>query len=638
MVPASIRRNLAALRLRERLLTFAFGAACWVALVLVALLIACLVDWLIDRDQDTPIVVRLTLSMVVAGVAGLGAIAFLAWPQCRRLSDATLALWVEDKVPEFDHRLISAVQFNLPGVDLAGMSEELVGVVTREAETRAKRVGFGQLADHRRLAWSAFVLGPALFITALPTLIWPGLMFALVLRQFLLPIDIPHSVQLESQSAAVWPIGDDIYIKYYVTGEYDEEMIGSVWVTPEGQKTERYDLKKDPEEVADGGAIFVAKVNPSSTNITFTARLSDGRPKTPSTMMLAARPVVDPDSIRAWVILPAYCDARNVKNKVRYEKQQPHGDVILDGIPGSSVHVQFEVERGDHQAWLVLLERDNAHPQSESDGPLPEKPKPGKPEREGFIAEATFDLTGELTGYLMHVKNEHGFENKTPPRRALRMVPEGPPTVTLLRDTFGLGLSASFDLEGMPVRLGKMIRVPYACEGPYGLGRAEIHYRVLKEHKSGDEPQVEEPWVRSPLPEVVGDEKAGKFDRRIGTFEHVPFDRPVPFHAIPSDRPETWMGRTQGGGLYFQSTDKLLRIVDGITQPLELKSGDKIEYCIVVYAAPRTPEASIPFGKSESRVVTVLDKTAWEAWITAVGNEDERVRQLKTRQETIFGP
>src|SRR5580765_767986 len=122
MVPASIRNNLTGLRTRERLLTLIWGAACWFAIVLVLLLLCGLIDWLIDRSRETPMSVRVGMFFVQAIVAGVAGLLFVLWPQIRRLPDALLALWVEEKMPQFEHRLISAVQLNQPNADLQGMS------------------------------------------------------------------------------------------------------------------------------------------------------------------------------------------------------------------------------------------------------------------------------------------------------------------------------------------------------------------------------------------------------------------------------------------------------------------------------------------------------------------------------------
>src|SRR4051812_25109657 len=114
MIPPTIHHQLARLRRRERVLDLAWGGARWLALTIVLLLLAGLVDWAIDREQDTPEAVRRFLSyfqVVVAAVAGL---LFVLWPLRHRLADSVLALRVEEAQPRFRHRLISAVQLNQP--------------------------------------------------------------------------------------------------------------------------------------------------------------------------------------------------------------------------------------------------------------------------------------------------------------------------------------------------------------------------------------------------------------------------------------------------------------------------------------------------------------------------------------------
>jgi hypothetical protein len=186
----------------------------------------------------------------------------------------------------------------------------------------------------------------------------------------------------------------------------------------------------------------------------------------------------------------------------------------------------------------------------------------------------------------------------------------------------------------MPVRLGKKIRVPYACFGAYGLGKAQLLYRVLKEHESGNEPVEEEKWVRLNLPEEYADDAAGPFDPKTGVFKNTPFYKSVSFHAVGSIDENTTLGRTVGGGRAFLDTSGL-RDSKG---PVQLKSGDKIEYCIKVYAADRAPSESTPFAVSESRVSTVLSDKEFDAWLAQLGEEDKRVKQLEAKQKGVFEP
>src|SRR5260370_1477583 len=123
------------------------------------------------------------------------------------------------------------------------MSKELVAVVTREAEKETQRAGgFSQVADHSRLKWTAFVLTPTVMLVALPFAIWPGICFALLARQALADVEVPHSVTLVTVSQEYWPIGEKIKLYIRVTRDCHENMEGTLFVTPQGQRTDRYSL------------------------------------------------------------------------------------------------------------------------------------------------------------------------------------------------------------------------------------------------------------------------------------------------------------------------------------------------------------------------------------------------------------
>jgi hypothetical protein len=249
-----------------------------------------------------------------------------------------------------------------------------------------------------------------------------------------------------------------------------------------------------------------------------------------------------------------------------------------------------------------------------------------------MLAEASFDLAERFASYRVVVEDKYGFKNVPPPRRNVRILPEEPPTVSLLRDTFGIG--ADFDVEGMPVPLGGKIRVPYTCFGPYGLGKAQILYRVLKKQESGNEPVEEDRWVRLNLPEYTPDDEAGPFDPKTGVFRNTPYFKAVPFYAAPSFNPETTLGRTVGGGRVFLETNGL---TDSKGNRLELKSNDQVEYCIKVYAAHRD-RGETPFTVSETRVTTILSERDYFAWLTNLTEEDRRVKDLEAKQKGIFSP
>src|SRR5947208_2061129 len=98
-VPPILLRKLAALRWRERLLRLLFGMAVVIAVALVALVLACFVDWLYDLWDDTPFGLRTFLLFAQVLVGGLVILLAIVVPQLTRLRNSRLALFVEDKQP-----------------------------------------------------------------------------------------------------------------------------------------------------------------------------------------------------------------------------------------------------------------------------------------------------------------------------------------------------------------------------------------------------------------------------------------------------------------------------------------------------------------------------------------------------------
>src|SRR4051794_815743 len=114
MVPLSIRLKLAGLSFRERLLRLVWGKARLIAVFVAALAVACAVDWTVDRFTDTPDEARVGLLVVQMIGMGVALFFFVVWPLCVRFTQGRLALMVEDRHPQLDHRLITTVELNQP--------------------------------------------------------------------------------------------------------------------------------------------------------------------------------------------------------------------------------------------------------------------------------------------------------------------------------------------------------------------------------------------------------------------------------------------------------------------------------------------------------------------------------------------
>ena len=242
MVPRSLQRQLNRLRRRERLLRLTWAAARCLTVFSVVLASACLIDFVVDLYRDTPRWLRLGLLGAQAALWLAGALFVLRF-LVQRFSDTEVALWIEDKMPELGHRLISAVQLNRPGAATAGMSPQMIATVTRQAEDQAAAANFAQVADGRRLKWTARLLAPLVLAVLLLFAFWPDTLQALLARQFLDDRPIPRSLAIESVRARqVWPAGEEGVLRFRVRGAFAEHLRGEVRLDLPDSDRERHEL------------------------------------------------------------------------------------------------------------------------------------------------------------------------------------------------------------------------------------------------------------------------------------------------------------------------------------------------------------------------------------------------------------
>ncbi|MCS7044907.1 MAG: hypothetical protein NZO58_00985 [Gemmataceae bacterium] len=626
-------RRLATLRRRERLVALAWGAAQWLAVVMAALIAACCVDWWIDRQRDTPWPVRrlfFAWQLMLAAGAGLW---FIARPLIRRLSDDELALWVEERHQDLAHRLITTVQLSRPGAQTDGMSAELIAVVRREAEQRAATLDFAAVADHTRLRRAGLLLLPVLAVAALSLGLAPQLTGVLLARQFLADWEIPRSVAIEAVALdAVLPADEKFVLAFRVRGAVlDPSWRGTVVVIPQGQPREEYPL--DFARFDGSDAIFEARPTPTSRPFSYTARLRDGRLRRPGFVKMVPRPVVTEH--QAWLQLPTYCGTR--PDGSRYEVAQGRGDVV--GIPGSAVRLIVHTQRPVRRA-VVQLEQAAAGTEHDAP-PAVSREVPLDLDADGTKAQGTFDLRPEETGYRIVVVDDHGFANVPAPRRTVRVVPEEPPQVVLLKEQFPplgpLGPDepwSDYEVDGLPVVPGEKLRVGYLAHGPYGLGRARFLYRIIRKAESGNEEVKEEPWRVLELPETEATPASGPFDPKRGVFVNSPADASVYFHAVPSPKPDQVLGRTLGGGRFDFSTKG---IPDGKGGLVTLRVGDYFEFCVEVFA-DKDPASKRPSARSEIRTRPIISASDFGRWYVDALQEERRLRELAEKQGVVFGP
>ncbi len=620
MVPASITHQLRQLQVRECLLTLTWGLACCLAVALVLLMLGGLVDLWLDRTAATPRWVRWTM-LALQGMVNLGAIYLLLLRPLSRLpSLERLANRVEAREPAYRHRLVTAIQLNRPGVQTTGVSTALLAELTDQAEALTLERQFTRYADHRRLYWAAWTVGPPLLLALSALVIWPELTTTLLARQFLADREIPRSILLIDQTPYRWPSGSEVILEYQVidrTGTLRPELQGQVEVTPKDGIADRYPLAFT--RLVPGTtdrAIYQVRVPPSTVDFTYRARLGDGRTRAPGQVVFEPRPAVV--RLDAWVQLPDYVGRR--PDGQRYERPQTQGEILAP--PDASARVQIGTQKPIRAAQLQLLRR-------EPGTGLETAFAPAMPMNllSATQAEVSFELAPEMSAYRVVVEDEYGFRNAYPPRRGIALQEDRLPIVNLLPERFA-GLADRGEesiVDGLPIPVGQPIRIGWSARSPMAVASARLAYRIN-----------EGPWRYLPLERTSAPPEAGPFDLERGQFVGNPSDAQVEFFPVPSAEPMLLPGDLEAGGHFaFQTREVLKSLPEGDIAKLAV--GDRVEYQIEVFdKKSRLPGVRREPGRSEIRRKEIVAPEQLVEWIGRVLESESRLRRLKERQQGVF--
>lgn len=163
-MPHRLKQRIDKLRARVRVVLALYGLGCTLAVVLGAVLMLGLLDYLV-RFQDPGI--RLICSLVVVGVFAWSVYSRLWQAMSLPLGDVELAQKVQRRFPQLDSSLASAVEFLDQGEDdpTAG-SAALRQAVIAEADAKAELLDFGD-ALQRRPARRAGLAALAIMVAAM---------------------------------------------------------------------------------------------------------------------------------------------------------------------------------------------------------------------------------------------------------------------------------------------------------------------------------------------------------------------------------------------------------------------------------------------------------------------------------------
>jgi hypothetical protein len=677
-IPPILLQKLGQLRRRERFLRFAWGAARLLAVLLFALLLACLIDWTVDLWEDTPFALRVIMIAVQGTLAAIGALLLIILPICRRIRNERMALYVEYHQPQLQHRLISALQLNREDAPTEGMSPEMLDAMTREAEDQCRRLSFAGFADHRRLRRGAILLAPLILVMAILAIACPATAWALLQRQALLDVEIPRDITVWSETPAVWPSGEEVLLSFRASGPEAAERTGSVRITTRDGSNFTLPLKH--ESGGNAETWFVARVPPGSADFAFRAKLGDGRMRRAAHVHYVPRPnVIQQDG---YLILPDYVGLKPYGRP--YEQLQPGGDIT--GMPELSARIVVKTQKKVFRAVLEtfgtpypnlagtggLTKTQQGYNQlltqlataSASAGVLGPQPPPGL----GLAAAAhepvplrtftqrfvtgydevkwTIDLRPTETSYRVLVFDEYGFASKTATVRAIKIEPEPPPVVVLHPERFDAdpqfnkvsSKSAQLlDFEGMPLPVDdegrpKAIHLSYEAFGPYGIGKAQLKIGVIRganDSEEGGKKKIEY-WVTLPLAEVKASDR--EFDKARGAFVNSDKKEQVPFYAVPSPAGPARLPRVIAGGRFDYQPAKLLG-EDG--QPFAFKIDDQIVVYLEVFNQNPDPQKAL-VARSKLREKDLVSQEKFLNWCFDTLQEASRIEALLQLQQQVY--
>ncbi len=342
-------RRLGRLRRRLRLVTLLSGVFALFALVVGGAAVEGLIDW---RFQLPPLVRALVLCGIAA-VAGYMLIRRLLVPLKRPVDNLHLALRLEERYPELNDVLASAIQF----LDQEPNDESSSPLLRRVAIRRAVRMSddcrFNELISLSGLFWSAVLAGIALTV-ALPLAIFASTDSKTAMSRFFAPFgtgEWPAQTVVRVVSPDRWPyrhaLGDSLEIRGEVSGVVPERARLAVWFdgTPPVESTWVIEHHAD-----DPNGTLIVRLDASKIqrNFRFRLKVNDGATPWHEVQVLPPPELAPLDgrpSPQLRLEYPAYSDL--------LARQLPDGGSSFEAVAGTTVQLRAAVNRPVARAWIV---------------------------------------------------------------------------------------------------------------------------------------------------------------------------------------------------------------------------------------------------------------------------------------------
>ena len=408
-----------------------------------ALAVAMFLDWWLELPWG----IRLLSLLAQAGLLGFLLWRLVAVPWRRQPDEDELALMVERARPEFQTRLIAAVQLGRPGAAPSGSSAGLVDALLRETEELARPFDFQQIVSTERLRRFG------LMAVIVPVLALGGFAAGrstctdLLRRVFLSSVPVPRKTRVVlPEPRRTIGIGDSVLLEAYVRGMLPAQ--GRVEVKFPSRRLQQFPVERDRADVGHLGR----RLDNVQESFTYRFLLGDAVSDTGEVRALA-RPGIA--TFECEQEFPAYTGLKTTRRSP--------GDLTL--LAGSKVRLRATSTKDLRSAALTLVGMGGALP-LEIMAPVP-VPSAGS----NTVPSGPRQIQGEflvpargLTGLQFQLLDTENMESRDPVVYRVDILPDRIPTIRLTYPerkeelvtrvaTVLLGFEAGDDFQVAKVRL-----------------------------------------------------------------------------------------------------------------------------------------------------------------------------------------
>lgn len=500
---APLVRELGRLRGRLRSLYAVYG----VTRVLGIAAALALLTFALDRALDLPRGVRLVLFSTSAATLVFAAYRWLAFPLTRRFSDVDLARAVEDRFPELEDGVLSALQLAAAAQapDYPD-SRELVAAVVRGARDRVAKIPLARIADRNRVGRAALFAALPVALAVAGAVASPDTTSIWVQRMLALR-DVPwprrtwlEVIPFKSGKNLTWERRGDLVVLNVARGSDLNVVVKANGVVPALVEIVYQSVAEGTGEPGSREVRPMARVGDRdfahafvalTRSFRFHVQGGDDRDAIPRFHVNVKTPP-KVESIRLDVTPPEYTG----------EGPSTRADGNLEAPEGTDVELQLTTSLDVKAAAMVTL-ADGGTRALERVGP--------RRFRTRFTVERT-------TPYTVTLEAEDGLTNQNPVRFYLKSLADAPPKVRLLAPS-------SVELDGTPEAL---VPVRADVTDDYGVNRIGLMVRAGRNAAEAEMPL-------GPVTTPDGVESAGPERRLLASGEIDLRALPgAPAPAVPS--------------------------------------------------------------------------------------------------------